>query len=121
MSVMKLVEGATEIGFDPSVGYSEPEELDVSRLESISGKEYSYKIYSKKKWIVPLEFISTADTTQINTWWRDLTTVTFYPDLVDNPATTYSIRIRNATKPLASFGVPYWQDGFRGRLEIREI
>ena len=121
MGVMKLVEGGTEIEFDPSEGYRKPEDTAITRLESISGKGYSYRIYSKKRWVIPLEFIDKADAAQINDWWREVTELTFYPDLVFDASTSYTVRIRNAESTIESWRVVYWEDGINGVIEIREI
>lgn len=121
MSTMKLVYDTTEITFAPAEGYIFPEDLNVARLESISGKEYSYKFYAKKKWSIPLVFIASADKDNINSWWREIRAVVFYPDLVNAPSTNYNVRIRNADAPLVSFPITYWEDGYMGTLELREL
>ena len=118
--VIKLKVDATEIELQVLDNYSEPDEVAIIRKSALDGTEYSYKRYIKRVWLAPIEFISNADATNINTWWEDLTTVTLYPDLINSPATTFSVRIRNQTKPLASFKAPFWQENFKGTLRLRE-
>jgi len=118
---MKITDGVTIINFSPEAGYIKPDDFDVIRHSAISGKEYSYKFSKKRRWEIPLENIATADATTFNDWRDDLAQLTFYDDMINAPSVSYTVRIHNDEKPLSSFGVPNWEDKFRGTLILREL
>lgn len=117
---MKLVKDATTIEFDPARGYIAPAILDVSHHRAASGKNYSYKWWKKLRWEVPLDRFSKADAEQINSWWEALATLTFYPDLINLPATSYSALLKNATAPLAEMQSPTFAIHYTGTLILEE-
>lgn len=118
---MRITDGSNTIDFSPVEGYTRPQEGDIVRHSAVSGKEYSYKFYTKRRWEVPVDFFSTADVTIISGWWSGLTQLTFYPDYSVNPATFYTVRLHNASDPLNTFHMASWEDKFLGVMIIREI
>lgn len=121
MTTMRISDGTDTIDFSPSAGYIKPDDMAVTRLSSINGTEYSYKRYRKRKWEIPLSFISTANASTINGWWNDLDELTFYPDMVFDASTAYIVRIRNDDRPLGSFPISRWEDALTGAMILREI
>jgi len=117
---MKLVKDATTIEFDPAQGYIAPVILDVSHHRAASGKGLSYKWWKKQRWEVPLERFSKADAEQINSWWEDLATLTFYPDLINSPATTFSVLLKNDVAPLGEMQPATFATHYMGILIIEE-
>jgi len=120
MSVMKLVNGATEIVFDPDFGYKIPDINKVEHHRTGSGKLFSFKFYFKKKWTIPLRGLPKSDADQINTWWENIDAIEFYPDLIYNAATKYNITIVSRTRPLDSYFGLHWEVYFNGKLELEE-
>ena len=117
---MKLVKNATTIEFDPAVGYIAPRILDVSHHRAASGKNFSYKWWKKRRWEVPLDRFSKAEADQINTWWEALTTLTFYPDLINSPATSYTALLKNTTAPVAEMQPATFATHYTGILILEE-
>jgi len=118
---MKLVKDATTIEFDPAAGYIAPGILDVSHHRATSGKGLSYKWWKKHRWEVPLDRFSKADAEQINSWWEALTTLMFYPDLINSPATTYSVLLKNDVAPVSEMQLAVFATHYMGILILEEI
>jgi len=117
---MKLVKDATTIEFDPAQGNIAPVILDVSHHRAASGKNLSYKWWKKLRWEVPLDRFSKADADQINTWWEALATLTFYPDLINSPATTYSVLLKNDVAPVSEMQPATFATHYTGILILEE-
>lgn len=106
--------------FDPAIGNIAPRILDVSHHRAASGKNLSYKWWKKQRWEVPLDRFSKADADQINTWWEALTTLTFYPDLINSPATSYTVLLKNTTAPVAEMQPATFATHYTGILILEE-
>jgi hypothetical protein len=120
MSVMKLVNGGITVSFDPDYGYRIPDVVKKTHHRTGDGTMFSFKFWSKKKWVVPLVFIDKTDADQLNLWWSNIDALEFYPDLVNTPATKYNITMVNATRPLDSYSGPNFETQFKGKLELEE-
>ncbi len=117
---MKLVVNATTIEFDPARGYIAPRILDVSHHRAASGKNLSYKWWKKRRWEVPLDRFSKEDADQINTWWEALTTLTFYPDLINSSTTSHTVLLKNTTAPVAEMQPATFATHYTGILILEE-
>lgn len=117
---MKLVKNATTLEFDPAIGYTAPGILDVSHWRSTSGKNHSYKWWKKGRWEVPLDRFSKADAEQINAWWEALASLTFYPDLINSPATSYTVLLKNDMAPVSIMQRPTFGIHYAGTLILEE-
>ena len=120
MAVMKLTDGINTVEFSPRKGYEIPEERRRSIHRTLDGTLYIYEWGQKGKYEIPLVGISKTDKEQIETWWQNITKLTFYPDLVDSPGTSLSVRIINEERPLQMMA-PLWNEKFEGTLILREV
>ena len=118
---MRLTDGTTTIDFSPMEGYVKPDDFSVNRHSSVSGKEYSYKYFKKRRWEIPLDYMLSADVETISGWWSGLAQLTLYDDYINSPATFYSVRIYNTNDPLSSFHFGTWKDKYTGTLILREL
>jgi len=121
MAVMKLVYTSTEIEFDPSLGYRKPDVFRRVTQRAIDGSLYVYKYFKKLSWEIPIVFLEQYKSDQINTWWDSITLLDFYPDLVNSPATKYSIKIVNTERPLLEFSGIEWETFFKGTLYLEQV
>ncbi len=109
---MKLTDGSNTLEWDPAGGFIAPRILDISRSRAAAGKSYTYKWWIKRRWEIPMEFVSKSDFEQVDTWWLTPTSLTFTPDQINASGTTYTVLIRNDISPLsemqgAEFAVLY--------------
>ena len=119
--VMKFVQGATTVTFSPIEGYRYPEHADRQQHIARDGTAYFYEQSLKKKWEIPLNDVSSADYTQIVTWWQNMTKLSFYPDLENDSGTSYYVRITNLKKPLQPQENTVWGTKYAGTLEVRQV
>lgn len=119
MARCKLKDNGNEVEFSPLVGYDIAEDRSRSIIRSRSGVLFINEWGSKNSYSIPVTNISTADGLQINTWWQNMTTLTFTPDLA-LPAQTVSVKIINETRPLQMLSAAYWKDKYTGTLELRQ-
>jgi hypothetical protein len=121
-NVMKLVDIAdTEVEFSPLIDgrYQAPDEQARMVKKMIDGSIRIIKPYKKHLYSIPLNAISSADNTQLLTWWQDLEALDFYPDLINDGATYYSVKIVNTTAPFTL--MEGREDLYEGTLNIREV
>jgi len=121
MSNMRLTDGSTPIDFDSTPGYRKPGIQNRLNARALLGTLYDYKVFNKKYYSVPMDFVNLTDKNTIVGWFENRTTLTFYPDYDSNPGTYYSVKIMNKNNPLDSFAGPNWETFFRGTLELEEI
>ena len=120
--VMKLEEvGIIDITFDPAPGYSKADDMNVLHTRSNDGTLYSYKIYHKRRWEVPLTQFNKTKATQINSWWQSLTQLRFYPDLIYDASTYFNARITNTERPLLGMTKYTFEILYEGSVTIMEI
>ena len=120
MANMRLKDNGNIVDFDPALGKAEPDILRLFSFRSINGTLYEYKFYHKKRYVVPIDYMGATDRTQIHTWWKNRTSLTFYPDYANNPGTTYTVKIKNVTNPLPTLSGVLWDTYFSGVLELEE-
>jgi len=120
MSVMRLTDASTTIDFDPAAGYIQPRILRATHHRAATGKSYSYKWWEKERWEVPTDRLSKTDADQLNSWWDSLTELTFYPDMINSPTTSYTVLLKNTTAPMRMQG-PVFADKYSGTLILEEI
>ena len=87
----------------------------------VNGTEKIHQWYAKGKWDIPIVFLPRVDADVINTWAENKTQLTFYPDLINSPGTSYIIRFKNDEKPLDALSGPYWHIYYGGTLTLEEI
>lgn len=120
MALMKLTDGGHTVEFDPSFGYTEPQAYSEDVQRSLSGKEYRYKWYKKRRWEIPLRFIVKVDTDRLKIWRSNSDELDFYPDFATDPDTSYKVTIQNTEDPLAKMMEPKWSEKYEGTLILEE-
>lgn len=117
----RLTYSGTNVDFAPGFGYSKPGILDVVHKRSKSGALKSYKHFYKGRWECPVSWFDSTDTTNINTWWQNVYDLTFVPDLINAPGTSYTVRIMNSNTPLLQFSGPYWETYYEGTIILEQV
>lgn len=118
--LMKLVDSlSVEVSFSPRPDYQSPDDQNRMVKYAIDGTPHIIKPYKKKRYSIPLNNVNLTNASQIITWWEDLEQLTFYPDLENTPATTYTVMITQSQSPL-SLMFPK-TDIYEGTLEVREV
>lgn len=122
MAVQKLKDNGTIVEFNPLVtGYIEGRIQHTSRWRSTSGKLYSYQFFTDKyRYEIPVIITTSTDAVQINTWAKANTQLTFYPDLVNSPATTKTVHIVNEGDPLQLMAYT-WKARYEGTIILEEV
>lgn len=120
MALMKLTDGPNLVEFDPGFGYIEPQAYSEDISRSLSGKEYRYRWYKKRRWEIPLRFILKADADQLKTWRDNNEELDFYPDLINDDTLFYKVTIQNTETPLAKMAEPEWAIKYEGLLILEE-
>lgn len=119
MSLMQLKDNITAtVQFSPVPEYQAPDDQKRLVKYAIDGTVHIIKPYKKHLYFIPLNNVSSADATQIITWWQSLSALLFYPDLTNTPDTYYTANIVNTQAPLNNM-FPF-ETIYEGILEIRE-
>jgi len=118
--VMKLIDGDTnEVEFSPLVvGYKAPQAIRMLKKTAIDSTIHLIQPQSKKKWTIPLNKIDSTDYALLYAMWDANLPLTFYPDLINAPATTYTVKILNVPNPFRLMANPSY---YEGTLYLREI
>lgn len=118
---MRLTYSGTNVNFAPAMGYSKPDVLDVVHRRTGNGTLRSKKFYYKYRWEVPVVWFDSTDTGNINSWWQNVYDLTFIPDLINAPGTSYTVRIVNDTRPLLQFSGPNWETYYQGTIILEQV
>jgi hypothetical protein len=127
-NVMKLVDTVFDleweldsIEFSPLVdgGYSAPDEQARMVKKMLDGSIRIIKPYKKHLYSIPLNAVSATDYALFLEWWQLMQELDFYPDLINDGATSYAIKIVNTTAPLSL--MEGREDLYEGTLNIREV
>ena len=117
---VRLTYGGTNVDFSPDMGYDKPDILGTVHSRTPNGTLYSYKLFYKRRWEIPVSWFDSTDATNINTWWQNIYDCTFVPDMINAPGTNYTVRIVNTTKPLSGFSGPNWETYYRGTVILEQ-
>ena len=117
---MRLTDGVDTINFNPGFGLIEPHAFSEDTSRSLSGKEYRYRWFKKRRWEIPLKNVAKVVADQLNTWRDANEELSFYPDMTNDPTTFYSVTIQNTENPLAAMETPNWATKYAGVLILAE-
>lgn len=121
MANVRLSYSTTNIDFGAGPGFVQPKIPDRANHRTGDGTLYSYDFYTpKKRWEVPITDMGKTDADNINSWWENNYTCTFYPDYTNDPGTSYSVKIVNKEQPL-QYIFPHWDEHFQGKLILEEV
>jgi len=116
----RLTYGGTSVNFSPGLGYSKPDVLDVIHKRTKSGALKSYKHFYKYRWECPVSWFDSTDAGNINSWWSNVYDLTFIPDYINAPGTSYTVRIVNSNRPLLQFSGPNWETYYQGTIILEQ-
>ena len=122
MARVRLSYSGTNIDFGPGEGFERPKIPDRARHRAGDGSLYSYDFYTpKKKWVVPITDMTKGNAeTNINSWWENDKTCTFYPDYTNTPAVSYLVKIVNPDSPMWFYILSNWGSHYSGTLILEE-
>jgi hypothetical protein len=116
----RITYSGTNVDFSPGMGYSKPDVSDIIHSRSKNGTLYSYKHFIKYRWEIPVSFFDGTDAGNINSWWSNVYNLTFVPDMVNAPGTSYTVRIVNSNRPLLQFSGPNWETYYAGTIILEQ-
>ena len=116
---MRLTEGGHTVDFSPRFDYVAPEDRKRSTFQASDGTLYRREWGNKYRFEVPVNNISSVDFGKIRTWWQNMTSVTLYPDLINQPSWFETVQIVNGPNPLHMME-PNWADKYEGVLILQE-
>lgn len=117
---MRLTDGVDTIDFSPGAKYKDAEDRTRSVHNTMDGTTYIYEWGAKEGHEVPLDGVTLANKIIIETWWKEMTQLTFYPDLDNAPGSSIQVRIINDDPPL-QMTFPDWQGEHEGELVLKQI
>lgn len=120
---MRLTDGADTITFSPLVSpaYNRSGSRYRGSFKPDSGDVQLYDLGGAQLHTLGLNDLSKANADQINLWWRNLTILTFTPDLTGAPGTTIYARIQGKQAPIQMDFPTGWQGKYEGALAIHEV
>jgi len=118
MAVIKLSDGYTDITFEGVKYYRQPDILKVSKHRSMDGTLHVRKWYKRGRWEIGLTLIPKATADVINGWWENTTSLTFYPDLVNTPTESFTVKLVNSARPLNAMTGKQFGEYYDGELQI---
>jgi hypothetical protein len=84
------------------------------------GKEDVHEWGGKKVYETPFNAVSKTEADLLVTWWENMTTITFTPDLQGAPGTTLEVKIAEEVRPMQMWGGD-WDTLFAGMLTLYQI
>ena len=117
---LKLAVGATEIEISPLPGWNIPKATGREMVGVKNGYMDFHKYGSQEAYEIPINDISDTDADQIHTWWENMTTITFTPDLQGAPGTTVEMKIDGFERPLQMWNGNY-DDKYAGVIYLYGI
>jgi len=121
MASVRLTYSTTDVDFNPSEGFNRTDITNRPTDRAQDGTLHSHDFHTpKKRWIVPIRDISSASASSINGWWENNRDLTWTPDYTNDSATTYTVKIRNAERPMYFRNLKYWETHYSGTLQIEE-
>lgn len=114
MSYRLFVDSSTGVSLDPTYEFERRDTKVEDQHRTRSGARYVYKWGQYAKFKVPVEFVSSADASQVNSWWGANTKLLFKNE---SDSTVFSVQIVNKNLPMGEYQQPY-DDLFNGVIEL---
>lgn len=116
MSFILQASSASQVSLEPEYDYGRSD----SKIENIhrtrSGDRYVYKWGEYRKFKFSIRYVTSADQSTINDWWRNNTLLQFYEE---GSTDISSVQLVNRSLPVGELIKPYI-DQYEGRLELEE-
>lgn len=97
-----LSDGSRTINLDPEWSTERNDELIIENSRSFGGRESIYLWGKIDRFLFPLEYRTSSDSSLLNEWWLDQTDLFLFFD-----STSYDVRIINNEQPFQSLNQPY--------------
>ncbi len=114
---LRLTDGVDTIDLSPRPGWNIPQNRAREITEQKGGLIEIYEYGNKQMYEVPLNNISESDADQLISWWENLLSINFTPDLQGDPGTTVTVKIADMDRPMQMWGGDY-DDKFAGVLTL---
>lgn len=90
---------------------------------SRSGKLYTYKFSSYRRFRIPLTAVDSAKASTLNSWWSEQLNVNFTENSsVTHVNSGFTCKIVNKDRPLKSYHEPHFREGFfNGSLILETV
>jgi hypothetical protein len=118
---MRLTEGGNTVDLSPLPGYQRPEYRNRAMNTAIDGSMYIYEWGNKDRFHVSVNNIDSTDFGYILAWWQNGTTITFYPDMINDSGTSVSVKIINDERPLNMMFSSGWATNYEGQLIMQVV
>ena len=115
-----LDDGTSSIGISPIRGQNEPESRGREVIRTKDGKEDAHEWGGRDVYETPFNAVSKTEADLLITWWENMTTLTFTPDLQGAPGTTLEVKIAEEVRPMQMWGGD-WDTLFAGMLTLYGI
>ncbi len=114
-----LIDSMADSGYNPvtlapEYGYQEREAQERADHRTLAGVRHEYLWHTRAAFSVPLRYVTSADASRLNGWWRGRDTVAFTPAGSEFPTTWYC-KIGNGEVPFGRLIAPY-RDLYEGAL-----
>ena len=110
---------ATAITIYPSWDMSKGREMLASRLRTRSGRGYVYVWGTYNKLKLPLDFVSQANASIVNSWWETQLPLRLFvtSDGATSCSDVTSVRITGDSQPFTVYQMPY-TEYYQGTIEL---
>ena len=98
-----FIDSATSVTLEPSNSIEEKIIKQRSEYRSASGQKFQYTWGNYRSWRMPIEFVNSADISQINSWWYNDDKLLLKED---TDAQVFSVQIVGVEEPVAQFIAP---------------
>jgi hypothetical protein len=116
MSTFRLGPVSSVIELDPDYDYT----FELTKVQTDhrtrSGKLFSYKFATYRRFEVPESWVNSSQRTLVNSWWETNTELAFFDDYDTYPQSYWNVRIMNDKEPYPEFIKPYFKQFYSGEL-----
>lgn len=119
MSTHRLQDGTSSMDISPIEGYNEPENRIRQNLDVEGGLKVTHEFGNRLKYEFPMNNMAKTRADLLVSWWANMTTLTFTPDLQGAPGTTVEVKITDFERPPQMWGGD-WDTLFAGMITLHE-
>ena len=109
------IDSDNQVALDPEYDFTRKDEKKESAFRACAGTLWVYKWGDFDQWKFGLKFVTSADMSVVNSWWKSNAELQFYPD--DNKTDVSTVMIRNKNTPISKMMKPY-TSLFGGAIEL---
>ena len=119
---MRLTDGSETVDFSPVLdpAYNRPDNRKRAAFTASDKTKQWIDWGGKRKDSLTINDMTKTDADKINTWWSNLTMLTYTPDLTA-PGTTVYVKLGNEQQPMQMWFDTDWQQKYTGTLILNEV